>query len=82
MLASFTSLFDLFEAFPDEQACIDHLRSIRWRDGEFCPYCGDGRVYHFSDRKTAARVAWRQVQALRQQSAPQGQPAPLLKYTS
>jgi 1-acyl-sn-glycerol-3-phosphate acyltransferase len=38
--------------------------------------------YHFSDRKTAARVAWRQVQALRQQSAPQGQPAPLLEYTS
>ena len=52
MLANFTSLFDLFEAFPDEQACIDHLRSIRWRDGEFCPHCGGTRVYHFSDRKT------------------------------
>jgi transposase-like protein len=52
MIANFTSLFDLFEAFPDEQACIDHLRSIRWRDGEFCPHCGGARVYHFSDRKT------------------------------
>lgn len=39
-------------AFPDEQTCIDHLRSIRWRDGEFCPHCGSNRVYHFSDRKT------------------------------
>lgn len=52
MLAQIDSLFDLFAAFPDEQACVDHLREIRWRDGEFCPYCGDGRVYHFSDRKT------------------------------
>lgn len=52
MLAHFNSLFDLFEAFPDEQSCIDHLRSIRWRDGEFCPHCGGMRIYHFSDRKT------------------------------
>lgn len=52
MIANFTSLFDLFEAFPDEQACLDHLRAIRWRDGEFCPHCGGTRVYHFSDKKT------------------------------
>lgn len=52
MLAKFDSLFDLFEAFPDEQTCLDHLRAIRWRDGEFCPHCGGERVYHFSDRKT------------------------------
>jgi lyso-ornithine lipid O-acyltransferase len=36
----------------------------------------------FSDRKTAARVAWRQVQALRQRSATQDQPASLFEYTS
>lgn len=36
----------------------------------------------FSDRKTAARVAWRQVQALRQQSAPQDQPVALFEHTS
>jgi transposase-like protein len=52
MIANFDSLYSLFEAFPDEQSCIDHLRSIRWRDGEFCPYCGSNKVYHFSDRKT------------------------------
>ena len=49
---NFDSLFDLMDAFPDEQSCIDHLRSIRWRDGEFCPYCASNRVHHFSDRKT------------------------------
>src|SRR5580658_9654420 len=52
MLAHFDSLYSLFEAFPDEQSCVDHLRSIRWRDGEFCPHCGGTRIYHFSDRKT------------------------------
>jgi len=52
MLKHFDSLYDLFEAFPDEQACVDHLRSIRWRDGEFCPRCNCNRIYHFSDRRT------------------------------
>jgi len=52
MIPNFTSLFDLFDAFPDEQACLDHLRAMRWRDGEFCPHCSGARVYHFSDKKT------------------------------
>lgn len=52
MIRNFDSLFDLMDAFPDEQACIDHLRAIRWRDGEFCPHCNGNRIYHFSDRKT------------------------------
>src|ERR1700722_5652480 len=58
MVAKFDSLYSLFEAFPDEQSCLNHLRSIRWRDGEFCPYCVENgkepgqKIYHFSDRKT------------------------------
>jgi transposase-like protein len=40
------------DAFPDEQTCLDHFRSFRWRDGEFCPYCARNRIYHFSDRRT------------------------------
>lgn len=52
MVTNFDSLFSLMDAFPDEQACIDHLRAIRWKDGDFCPYCQSGKIYHFSDRKT------------------------------
>jgi len=52
VLAKFDSLFDLMAAFPDEQSCVDHLRAIRWRDGEFCPHCQGNRIYTFSDRKT------------------------------
>ena len=52
MMKHFDSLFDLMDAFPNEQACVDHLRAIRWRDGEFCPHCGCDRIYHFTDGKT------------------------------
>jgi transposase-like protein len=52
MIAQINSLFELTTAFPDEQSCIDHLREIRWNDSEFCPHCGGGKIYHFSDRKT------------------------------
>jgi transposase-like protein len=51
MLTHFDSLFDLLAAFPDEQSCLDHVRGIRWKDGEFCPHCGNTRIYHFSDKE-------------------------------
>jgi transposase-like protein len=52
MIKQFASLHEMVAAFPDEQSCIDHLRSIRWRDGAFCPHCGSLKVYHFSDNRT------------------------------
>lgn len=52
MVETFNSLFDLLEAFPNEQACVEHMKQIRWKDGENCPHCGGGRIYHFSDRVT------------------------------
>jgi transposase-like protein len=51
-MTNFDSLFDLMKAFPDEQACIDHLKTIRWRNGAFCPYCEGKRIYTFSDNQT------------------------------
>ncbi len=45
MKTEFSSFYALFEAIPDEQAAIDHFRSIRWKNGAFCPYCGSVRVY-------------------------------------
>lgn len=52
MLRAINSLYDFFEAFPDEQAAIDHLRAIRWKNGAYCPHCKSGRVMHFGDRRT------------------------------
>lgn len=51
-MTKFASLYDLFEAIPDEQAAIDYFQAIRWKNGEFCPYCGSAKLYHFSDLRT------------------------------
>jgi len=60
MIPQFHSLVELLEAFPDEQSCIDHLASIRWRNGEFCPYCGHEVIYHFKDKRTYKCASCRQ----------------------
>lgn len=52
MLQHFDSLLEMTQAFPDEQAAIDHFTAIRWQDGAFCPYCGSTEVYHFADNRT------------------------------
>lgn len=46
MLKSFKTLPELYAAFGDNQVALDHFRAIRWRDGEFCPHCGGGTIYH------------------------------------
>jgi hypothetical protein len=28
------------EMFPDDEACLRYLESLRWPDGFFCPVCG------------------------------------------
>lgn len=54
MTKQIKSLLEMTEAFPDEQAAIDHLRCIRWGDNDEraqCPHCGSAKVYHFSDNR-------------------------------
>ena len=65
MIKQFKSLYDLFDTFPTEQACIDHLSAIRWRDGEYCPYCGGSKVYHFSNGHTFKCAACKQRFSIR-----------------
>jgi transposase-like protein len=48
----FSSLLELTKAIPDEKAAVEHFTAIRWKNGEFCPYCGHDRLYHFGDGKT------------------------------
>lgn len=45
------SLFDLLDAFPTEQACVEHLERLRWPDGPVCPWCETtGRAYRIKLR--------------------------------
>jgi len=50
MFKNFNNLQDFDAAFPDERACIDHFRAVRWPDGLSCVHCGSmQRVYTLND---------------------------------
>jgi len=51
VIKQFDNLMQMMEAFPNEQAAIDHLQAIRWKHGAFCPHCGSTKVYHFADQR-------------------------------
>jgi transposase-like protein len=42
MLKTFKNLADMQYAFPDENACVNHFRSLRWPEADkiACPHCG------------------------------------------
>lgn len=49
MNLKFNNLFDLLQTFSDEQKCYEFLKLSKWKDGEFCPYCGHQKLYAFKD---------------------------------
>lgn len=38
------NLIDLFERFPDQESCIEHLERLRWRGTPVCSHCGGMRI--------------------------------------
>lgn len=44
-MRDFNSLFDLEQAFPDEQTCIDYLTEIRWHGYVTSPFVKGSKVY-------------------------------------
>lgn len=56
----FASLYDFFEAIPDEKAAIAYFKAIRWKDGEYCPYCGHDKLYAFGNGKAWKCAACRE----------------------
>ncbi len=34
------NLLDIFHKFPNQEACIEHLENVRYKNGAFCPLCG------------------------------------------
>lgn len=38
------NLLTIFQRFPDQEACIEHLERVRWGDDPHCPYCGSAHV--------------------------------------
>ena len=44
------SLIQFTQRFATVEACLEHLRKVRWADGPYCPHCGGTeRIHHYSD---------------------------------
>ena len=49
------NLIELFRRFPDQKACIDHLESIRYKNGAYCPHCGSMDVARKKENNRVGR---------------------------
>lgn len=47
----FKSILDLIKAFPDEQACINHLEQLRWNGEVVSPFDPTSKVYDCKGNK-------------------------------
>ena len=50
------SLYEFFQMFPDEQAAVAYVESIRWNDEPACPHCGSVAV---SRVRSGKPMPWR-----------------------
>ncbi len=50
-MQDFNSLIELFDAFPDEQSCIDHLEELRWNGFVVSPFDPTSKVYKCKGNK-------------------------------
>ena len=48
---NFNSILELLQAFPDEQACIDHLEALRWKGNVVSPFDPTSKVYKCKGNK-------------------------------
>ena len=42
-------LIRIFDQFPDQESCIEHLERVRWGRQPTCPHCGSDRIGHRAD---------------------------------
>ena len=40
------SIVGMIDSYGDERSCEKHLQSVLWRDSEYCPHCGNVKIYH------------------------------------
>ena len=50
-MPAFKSLTEFCDHFHNEAVCAEHLASIRFRNGEYCPHCRHNEIYKFNDGK-------------------------------
>lgn len=50
-MKSFKTLMDFLAYFKDEDTCRAHFEAIRFRNGDYCPHCGNSKINRFADGK-------------------------------
>ena len=56
-LKQYDSLYQMMEAFPTEDACIEHLVQLRWPRGIICQWCGCSRKFYTIRKGRAYKCA-------------------------
>lgn len=54
---TYKSLYEMLEAFPDEESCVRHLEKLRWPDGIICPLCHSDRKFFRMKRRHVYKCA-------------------------
>ena len=49
------NLITIFSLYPDQEACIEHLETVRWGDDPHCPHCGSIEVARKTERHRIGR---------------------------
>jgi len=53
----FNSILELIQAFPTEQACIDHLEELRWNGNVVSPFDPESKVYNCKGNKYKCKTS-------------------------
>lgn len=51
MIDEMASLTGLLERYPNEESCRKAFEAIRFRKGDYCPHCGNTKIYRFGGGK-------------------------------
>ena len=78
----YDTLYDLLEAFPDEESCIAHLETQRWPDGVTCPWadCGYPDAYRIRTRRLYKCAQCRRQFSVRKGTVFESSKLPLRKW--
>lgn len=52
------SVLQFFERFPTDEACLDHLWTVRYGDQTECPKCGKPSKFHRVKKRPVYECAW------------------------
>lgn len=55
--ADFKSISEIIKAFPDEQACLNHLETLKWNDIVVSPFDANSKIYVCKNNRYRCRTS-------------------------